>query len=346
MTIEIDGSTGEGGGQILRTSLALSMCTGQPIVLKNIRANRSKPGLMRQHLMCVTAAATISGARVEGAALNSQALSFTPGEVKAGDHEFNIGSAGSCTLVLQTIWPALLQSSGKSRIVLKGGTHNHMAPPFHFLNLSYAPLVRRLGAPVQLSLKRHGFYPAGGGEIHAEIDGAGESLAPYDLMERGAVREQYAECLIAAIPRSIAQRELRALQKRLNWQDDQLRVGDARQNEGPGNALMAILAHEQVCEVFTRIGAKGVTSEQVADSVAADVRKYLIGNAALGEHLADQWALPLALAVNRTGKAASYTCTYLSLHAHTNFGVIEKFLPVKFSSAAMESGFRVDVSPI
>ncbi len=342
--IEIDGSQGEGGGQILRTSLALSMLTGQPFVLNHIRAKRAKPGLMRQHLTCVTAAAQICGAEVEGAALNSQHLSFVPGAVKPGDYQFNIGTAGSCTLVLQTIWPALLNTAGVSRIELKGGTHNHMAPPFQFLDLSYAPLVRRLGAPVQLALKRHGFYPAGGGVMRAEITGAANQLVPFDLPERGALREQYAECLIAGISRGVAHRELQALQRQLGWENEQLRHGNARQDEGPGNALMAVIAHEQVCEVFTRLGARGVTSEQVADGVAADVRRYQASSAAVDEHLADQWALPLAIAVHQSGRPASYTCTRLTPHATTNFEVIGKFLPVRFETRKLDDAYLVRVS--
>ncbi len=163
--IEIDGSVGEGGGQILRTSLALSMCTGTPFTLERIRARRPKPGLMRQHLTCVNAAAEVCGAEVQGAELNSQALRFVPGRVRAGTYRFNVGTAGSCTLVLQTVWPALMLADTSSQITLGGGTHNPMAPPFHFLERSLAPLMRKLGADVELRLRRLGFYPAGGGEI-------------------------------------------------------------------------------------------------------------------------------------------------------------------------------------
>ncbi|QIL82502.1 RNA 3'-terminal phosphate cyclase [Diaphorobacter sp. HDW4A] len=338
--IEIDGSTGEGGGQILRTSLALSVITGTPFVLDNIRAKRAKPGLMRQHLTCVNAAAAISGAQVEGAALNSQRLVFTPGKLQSGDYEFVIGSAGSCTLVLQTVWPALLFGEGTSRITIKGGTHNPMAPPFQFLDLSYAPLMRRLGAPVQLELKRHGFYPAGGGVIEAEISPAAATLAPFDLLERGALRESYAECLCAAIPRSVARRELEELRLQLGWQEDQMRQGEARQNEGPGNALMAMLAYENVCEVFTRLGEKGVSSEQVARSLAGEVRKFLAADSAVGPYLGDQWVLPLALAVWRTGRGASYTCSPLTQHARTNFEVIQRFLPVRITEQQLSAESR------
>lgn len=341
--IEIDGSVGEGGGQILRTSLALSMCTGQPFALNKIRAGRAKPGLMRQHLTCVNAAAEICGAEVQGAELNSQSLSFTPGQVRAGDYTFNVGTAGSCTLVLQTVWPALMLADEPSQLKLGGGTHNPMAPPFHFLERSYAPLLRKLGAEVELELRRLGFYPAGGGEIEVKIWPACDRLQAFDLNERGAKLEGYAECFAPALPRSVARRELQQLGADLGWGDDQLREAANRQNEGPGNALLATLIYENVCEVFTGFGEKGVSAEQVARDVVREVRAYQVSDAALGPHLADQWALPLALAVWRRGGEASYTCTELTPHATTNFDVIERYLPVQFSTQEIAGGFSVKV---
>ncbi|RDI25982.1 RNA 3'-terminal phosphate cyclase (ATP) [Pseudacidovorax intermedius] len=332
--IEIDGSVGEGGGQILRTSLALSMCTGQPFALTKIRAGRAKPGLMRQHLACVNAAADVCGAQVQGAELNSQSLIFTPGSVRAGDYVFNVGTAGSCTLVLQTVWPALMLADAPSHLKLGGGTHNPMAPPFHFLERAYAPLLAKLGAKADLALRRLGFYPAGGGEIDATIWPAGDSLQPFDLNDRGAKVESYAECFAPALPRSVARRELEQLGTGLGWSDAQLREAACRQNEGPGNALLATLVYDHVSEVFTAFGEKGVSAEQVAREVVREVRAYQVCHAALGPHLADQWALPLALGLWCRGGVASYTCTELTPHATTNFEVIERFLPVRFSSAA------------
>jgi len=330
--IEIDGSAGEGGGQILRTSLALSMCTGQPFALSRIRAGRAKPGLMRQHLTCVNAAAEVCGAQVQGAELHSQSLRFTPGPVRAGDYAFNVGTAGSCTLVLQTVWPALMMASAPSRLKLGGGTHNPMAPPFHFLVRSYAPLLRRLGANADLVLRRLGFYPAGGGEIEATLWPAAELLQPFDLNERGGRVQGYAECFAPALPRSVARRELEQLGACLGWDAAQLREAATRQNEGPGNALLATIEHAQVCEVFTAFGEKGVSAERVAHALAREVSAYQSSEAALGPHLADQWALPLALALWQRGGTASYTCTELTPHARTNFEVIERFLPVRFSA--------------
>lgn len=341
--IEIDGSTGEGGGQILRTSLALSMCTGQPFALSRIRAGRAKPGLMRQHLTCVNAAAEVCGAQVQGAELHSQSLRFTPGPVRAGDYAFNVGTAGSCTLVLQTVWPALMMADAPSRLKLGGGTHNPMAPPFHFLARSYAPLLRRLGANADLVLRRLGFYPAGGGEIEATLWPAAELLQPFDLNERGGRVQGYAECFAPALPRSVARRELDQLGACLGWDAGQLREAATRQNEGPGNVLLATIEHAQVCEVFTAFGEKGVSAEQVAHALAREVSAYQSSEATLGPHLADQWALPLALAVWQRGGAASYTCTELTPHARTNFEVIERFLPVRFTTEGAEQAWRVGV---
>jgi RNA 3'-terminal phosphate cyclase (ATP) len=328
--IELDGSHGEGGGQILRTALALSMCTGQPLRIANIRAKRAKPGLMRQHLACVKAAAQVSGAAVTGAELGSQSLVFTPGAVKAGDYEFAVGSAGSCTLVLQTVLPPLMLADEPSTLRLSGGTHNPMAPPYHFLARSFAPFVRRCGAGLDLKLQRLSFYPAGGGVIEALVSPASEGLQPFDLTQRGALREAYAESLAPALPRSVAMRELHAVGQALGWSGEQLRAPGVHPDQGPGNALMATLNYEHVTEVVTSFGEKGVSAEQVAAQLVREVKAYEKSEGAAGPHLADQLALPLALAVAASGRPARYSLTEMTEHTRTNFGVIGRFLPVSF----------------
>jgi RNA 3'-terminal phosphate cyclase (ATP) len=352
-TIELDGSTGEGGGQILRTALALSVCTGQPIKIDRIRAKRPKPGLMRQHLTCVRAAAAVCGARVRGAELGSRQLAFEPGAVRAGEHEFSIGSAGSCMLVLQTVLPPLMLADGASRLTLRGGTHNPMAPPYHFIERAFAPLLRRLGARIDLALHRHGFVPAGGGEVEVRIGGIGATgagaLTPFDLIERGEPGEHYAECLSPGLPHAVADRELAALGRALGWPRDQLRAPAVPQHEGPGNVLMATLAHANVCEVFTAFGEKSVSSERVAATLARETQAWLASRAALGPWLADQWMLPLALAVARQGGAgqggaAEFTCSELTEHATTNMRVIEQFLPVQWHAEKDADCWRVRVA--
>jgi RNA 3'-terminal phosphate cyclase (ATP) len=343
--VEIDGSIGEGGGQILRTALALSMCTGVPVRISQIRAKRPKPGLMRQHLVCVQAAQAVCGATVSGAELGSMALLFEPATVSAGDHSFAIGSAGSCMLVLQTVLPALMLADGPSCLKLSGGTHNPMAPTFHFIERVFAPLLLRMGVKLEMNLRRHGFYPAGGGEVEITVCPALEGLKPLALLVRGEPQAAYAESLIAGLPRRIADRELEVLAQALGWSSEQCQVPVLRQNEGPGNALQATLAYAHVTEVFTTFGEKAVSSDVVARRLAKEVSAYLGSSAPVGPHLADQLTLPLALAVHLSGQPGSYLCSEMTEHAWTNIDVIKRFLPVEMPVQAHEGGWLVNVRP-
>lgn len=322
--IELDGALGEGGGQILRTSLTLAMITGQPFRIRRIRANRSKPGLMRQHLVAVQAASQVCGAEVSGAALGSQDLEFMPGTLQGGDYRFAIGSAGSCTLVLQTVLPALLKAATPSTLRVCGGTHNPMAPPVQFLQRAWCPRIAEMGAQVELTLERFGFYPAGGGEVTATVQPCAQ-LAPRTWMTRGERRHAYAESFTAGIPARVAQRELECVGQGMNWGEDQLFARHLPDNHGPGNALMLTLDYEHVTEVFTAFGEKSVTAENVARKVVGEARRYLASGAAVAEYLGDQLMLPLALA-----GGGGFTVEEASLHARTNAEVIEQFLPVRF----------------
>jgi RNA 3'-terminal phosphate cyclase (ATP) len=336
--IELDGSQGEGGGQILRTALALSLITGQPFRIDHIRAKRPKPGLMRQHLACVQAAAAVGGADVEGAGLGSQSLRFKPGAVRAGEYEFAIASAGSCMLVLQTVlWPLML-ASAPSTLTLRGGTHNPMAPSLSFLQHVTHILCRQTGGLVEYDLRRHGFYPAGGGEVRVQITPALGGLKPLRLMQRGALRQAWAECLHAGIPKGVAVRELAVLQAALGWPAEQLRERALRANEGPGNALLAVLEFEHITEVFASYGDKGVSAEQVAQRLVKEVRAYLNAEAPVGPHLADQWMIPLALA-----GGGEYLATEVTEHTRTNARVIEAFMPQRFAISATPLGQHIRV---
>lgn len=343
--IQLDGSTGEGGGQILRSALSLSACTGQPFEIINIRAKRPKPGLMRQHLACVQAAQRICHAQVQGADLGSQSLRFEPGPVTAGTFEFSIAGAGSCMLVLQTVLPPLMLADAPSRVVLRGGTHNPMAPPFTMIERSFAPLLHRMGVGLGLDLRRCGFFPAGGGEVWADIAPT-QDLQVFDLLERGTLQQAWAECLAPALPGHVAERELATVQTSLGWSAAQIRKSPQRANEGPGNALVLTLQYQHVTEVVTSFGEKTVSAEQVAKKAVGQVRRYQKSEAPVGEHLADQLMLPMALAVvaqqrklvragapagaqTETGTVrARYACTEVSEHSRTNLAVIERFLPV------------------
>ncbi len=321
--IELDGSAGEGGGQILRSALTLSMITGQPFRITNIRANRAKPGLMRQHLVAVHAAAQICAAQLTQAEVGSSALTFVPGKIVSGDYSFTIGTAGSCTLVLQTLLLALSHADGPSTIRISGGTHNPMAPPVQFLQCAYARVLKAIGVHVDIALERCGFYPAGGGVVVASVT-PHRALAQIDLMERGERMGGSAEALVAAIPRGIGERELKVVGADMGWGDAQLLMNELPAEQGPGNAIMITLESENVTDVFSAIGEKAVRAEAVAKKAVREAREYIASGAAVGEHLADQLMLPMALA-----GGGRYTASAVSQHAMTNAEVIARFLPVR-----------------
>ncbi|QDV22749.1 RNA 3'-terminal phosphate cyclase [Aureliella helgolandensis] len=330
--LEIDGATGEGGGQIVRTSLGLSMVTGRPVRIENIRARRNKPGLMRQHLTALLAAQEICSARVEGAEVESTTVHFQPGEPRGGDYEYHVGSAGSATLVLQTILPALLTVASPSRLTLSGGTHNPWAPPFDFLDKSFLPLVSRLGPQVSAELKRFGFYPAGGGVLEIAIDPA-ERLQPFDLLERGSQTTHMVQAVVSDLPAEIGRRELSIAVRRLGWEEHDGELVHREQGDGPGNVLMIQAEFEQLNCVFTAFGRVGVSGEQVARDVVKQYRRYEKFGAVVDEHLCDQWMLLLGLAVASSGTSAAFLTSPLSRHSQTQRELIERFLPVEFQTA-------------
>jgi RNA 3'-terminal phosphate cyclase (ATP) len=334
--IRIDGSMGEGGGQMLRTALSLSLVTGKAFRIDNIRAGRKRPGLLRQHLTAVLAATEIGSGVVEDAVLGSKSLTFTPGEIRPGEYRFAVGTAGSATLVLQTILPALMTASGPSHLVIEGGTHNTQAPPFDFLEKAFLPLIGRMGPQIETRLERYGFYPAGGGRMTADIKPC-ISLAAIHLRERGECRQRRATAVVANLARHIAQREVETVANSLSWDRSWVEVIETKNSPGPGNVVVIEMASEFVAEIFTGFGRLGASAEQVASEAVDFAREYLASGAAVGEHLADQLLLPFALAGE-----GSFTTGKISLHARTNMDVIGLFLPICFSIA--EEGSRVSVT--
>lgn len=336
--IEIDGSQGEGGGQMLRSSLSLSICTQQPFRIFNIRANRDKPGLMRQHLTAVKAAAEICNAVVTGAELGSRELTFRPGRLQGASYSFAIGTAGSSTLVLQTVLSPLLTAAEPSTVRITGGTHNRGSPPFDFLQRAFLPQLVRMGAQVELQLRRHGFYPRGGGEIVASIKPTA-GLSALTLNERGQRVRAYAEAYVSALPIHVGQRELEVIGNGLNWSHDQLFLRGLSNDMGPGNAVTITIEHEHVTEVFTGFGEKGVRSEAVASAAVDEARAFIACKAAVGEHLADQLLLPMAL-----GQGGSFTTCAATQHLRTNALIIERFTSKRVSITKSAEGFEVRMS--
>jgi RNA 3'-terminal phosphate cyclase (ATP) len=321
--LTIDGAIGEGGGQILRSSLTLSLMTGKPFRMIHIRASRKKPGLLRQHLTSVQAAARISGASVVGDRLGSQDLEFSPGQITPGSCQFDVGSAGSATLVLQTILLPLALASGETTIDLSGGTHNPLAPPFEFLDRTFFPVLKAMGARISATLVRPGFYPKGGGRMRITVSPT-KRLEPLDLMERGAIRQEQARAIVAGLPRHIADREIRTVAEILGWESSKLQVESLDTRFGPGNVLLLVIASEHITEVFTGFGERGVSAEKVAERVCRQVRRYLDADVPVGEHLADQMLLPLAIA-----GSGRFRTLPLTPHTMTNIAVIERFLDVR-----------------
>jgi RNA 3'-terminal phosphate cyclase (ATP) len=332
--IHIDGARGEGGGQVLRTALALSLATRKPFRIENIRARRKTPGLLRQHLTAVQAACAVGDGAVEGAEIGAMALTFVPQALRAGEYTFAIGTAGSTTLVLQTVLLPLILAGAPSVVELQGGTHNPAAPPFDFVERAFLPLLARMGADVRVELLRPGFHPAGGGRLRATIQPAAR-LVRLTIEERGAIVERCARAVVANLPYTIAQREVQTVAEELEWPPECLQAHTLTGSHGPGNAVSVIVGCEHVTNVCTAFGKRGVPAEDVARDAAKQARRYIHSEAAIEEHLADQILLPLAL-----GDGGSFTTTPLSDHATTNIDVIRQFIDRRIDVETVSNGVR------
>jgi RNA 3'-terminal phosphate cyclase (ATP) len=338
--LHIDGSTGEGGGQIVRSSLGLSLLTGTPFRISNIRGRRKRPGLLRQHLTAVQAATEIGKAKVGGARLGSSELVFEPTTIAGGEYSFAIGTAGSATLVLQAVLPALLQADGPSLLTIEGGTHNPMAPSFDFLERCFFPILRRMGVSIEAQLVRPGFYPAGGGQFIVKVTPC-EQLDPIELLERGELRWRRARAVITNLPVDIAKRELAQLQKVLEWESGCFEVVEVDDSLGPGNLVSLELEYESVSEMLTSFGEKNRSAKAVVDQAIEEYREYISVDAPVGKHLTDQLLIPMAMA-----GSGSFRCLAPTGHTLTNVDVIQRFLPVQLD-LEREGGrtFRVTASP-
>jgi RNA 3'-terminal phosphate cyclase (ATP) len=330
--IKIDGSEGEGGGQVLRNAAALSLITGRPFHITNIRGKRPKQGLMRQHVTAIEAACAVGNAETTGLAVGSNELTFTPGKVTPGEYHFAVGTAGSTSLVLQTVLMPLIFADAPSRLVLEGGTHNMMAPPFEFLERVFLPIINRMGPSVSAKLIRHGFYPRGGGRMEVDITPA--PLRRIDCLERGALISRSATAFVAGLSGEIAEREIKEARKRLpDWPEDAFAIRTLPDSVGPGNIVMIEVAYENVTEISSGFGKLGVSSESIAKDAARRLAGYMASTAFAGPYLADQLLLPFALA-----GGGEFTTVKPSQHSLTAAEIIALFLGRKFIFDHQETG--------
>lgn len=320
--IEIDGSQGEGGGQILRTSLALSLITGKPFHLRNIRAGRAKPGLHAQHLMCVESAAEIGRAKTRGAHLHSIDLVFEPGEVRTGSCHFKIGTAGATSLVLHTVYLPLALSGGPCEITIEGGTHVKASPCFHFLDRTWSRYLHALDVNIGLRMDRVGFYPRGGGMIHAHIPGI-ERIRVAQWQPGLTSNRATVVCLLAGLPAHVGERMRRTAEARLTELNLEVEVLEENLPGGPGCMLGIELATSPAPTFLFALGERGKPAETVAHEACDEVVQFLSADPlGVDEHSADQLLLPLALADG----SSEFRAANVSSHLLTNVDVIGHFL--------------------
>jgi RNA 3'-terminal phosphate cyclase (ATP) len=322
--IEIDGAQGEGGGQILRTSLSMSVLTGKGVHVRDIRGRRPKPGLMPQHLKAVEASASISHGRVQGAVLGSTSLYFEPGAVTGGNYQFDVGSAGAATLVLQTIAVPLSFGTIQSCVTIIGGTHVPWSPSYHYLAWHWLHYLGRSGYRIASELVRPGFYPRGGGCLTAHIQPI-DKPTPLVLSQRGALKRVRGMSLAASLGRPIALRQQRQAQKRLTKHCSDIDIAVLRLSSySPGTALVLIAEFETSQCCYAALGARGKPAERVADDAVDALEAFLATPGAINEHLADQLVVPLSV-VPGTSRLRTARITP---HLLTNAGVVREFLPV------------------
>lgn len=322
--MEIDASFGEGGGQVLRSALALSVITGKPVRLVNVRARRPQPGLKPQHLKAVEAAASISAARVVGASPGSQTLDFEPRGLRAGEYFFDIGTAGSVSLLLQTVYLPLSFADAPSRLKLIGGTHVPWSPCYHYLAWQWLPYLTLAGYRLECSLQRAGFYPPGGGILHARIDPV-RRLSALRVPERGRLLRIRGLSAVGRLDRRIAERQCKQAQERLADLSVPVEIEVAEApSASPGTflVLQAEFMHSRCCA--TALGERHKPAEKVADEAVEELRADIASGGAVDAWLADQLLLPLAF----VPEESELSVCRISRHLLTNAELLAYFLPV------------------
>lgn len=322
--IKIDGSFGEGGGQILRTAITLSSITQRPFEIFNIRANRKIPGLSHQHLQAVNATAQICSAEVIGNLLRSTDLKFYPGEVKAGTYRLDIGTAGSVSLVLQTIFYPLSLANKPSSVTIIGGTHVSHSPCIDYLSQQWLYFLKKIGFDAEIHTLRAGFYPRGGGEVLIKINPA-SPRHPLRIENRGKLIEVKGISTVSNLDITIAQRQQTQARKKLSERNIPHDIS-VEETSAIGKGTMLLLVgkfeHSQCC--YFSLGAIGKRAETVADEACNEFFSFLETRGVIDEYLADQLIIPLAL----TKGTSQFISPRITQHLLTNIEIVKRFLPV------------------
>ena len=329
----IDGSHGEGGGAVLRNSLALAAVLGEPIRIERIRIKRPKPGLQAQHVTAVRALAQVCRAKVEGAELGSAALTFRPqSSPRSGEYSWDVaearkgGSAGASSLVFQALLVPLLHADGDSRLFLRGGTHVAWSPPFQYLERVYLPTLSRMGAHVGVQIERWGWYPIGGGVVAGQVTGVGSGFSTMpglELNDRGRLRRLSGLSALSNLPGHIAERQRRQAEMILRAEgfEPEIEIVDAP-SKGQGTMLFLLAEFDNVWAGFTSLGRRGKPAEKVAEEACDEFLHYHETEAAVDRYLADQLVLPLALAEG----GSSYSTCRITQHLLTNAWIVDQIL--------------------
>ena len=318
--IKIDGSYGEGGGQILRTALGLAALYQKAVHIFNIRANRPKPGLRPQHLACVKAMQVITKAKVKGAEVGASELFFAPQGNFAGDYHFDIGTAGATSLVLQCLLLPLSQAKEPSTLIIKGGTHVPFSPPFHYLQYVFVPMLAKLGIKVEIELRKWGWYPEGGGEIYIKVYPA-SFLKAQRWEDFPSFSSLKGLSVAANLPKHVIKRQAKRLKNQIEKLGFSLKIEENFVSSRGKGSFLFLWVDEEIKAGFAAVGIKGKPAEKVADEVSDGFLKYFQNKVALDAHLADQIIPYLALAPG----TSSFT-TIISSHLRTNIWVIRQFL--------------------
>jgi RNA 3'-terminal phosphate cyclase (ATP) len=325
--VEIDGSYGEGGGQILRTALALSAILRKPFTIHHIRSKRKNPGLQAQHLEAVEALSRITEAQTEGVRFGSQKITFIPQKILPGDYQFEVRTAGSVTLLLQAIFLPLCLSGEISRVILVGGTHVPWSPSFHYLSEVLLPTLQWMGVSAKAAIEKWGFYPKGGGKIQLKIDPVHE-LRPISLVDRGSLKKIHGISAISNLPKHVAERQkeqaLKKIQRELKI-DAEITTSYDIPSNGPGSFLFLLAEYEKTLAAFSSLGERGKPAEKVADEAVDSLKDFIESDSCIDPYLADQLVHFMALAKGNS----SFTTTQMTEHLLTNLWVVGHFLEVK-----------------